>query len=573
MSKNVPSDYNTTTRTCSNVYCHSTGNPRGVGMAWKSSETPSWENGKNKILGLATECTTCHESGSTLTTNAHYTHVTTNSFKCMVCHADTVNASGGIASRVKHANGTKDVVFVTRPESYQSVFSGSFDSGAATCTNSCHTNGLNGGAPARTALWTEAPVNKGAAYCGSCHAAVPATSLHTKHFTDPAGPQLGTAPTVCANCHDYASGAATHANGVVNLKSGNSCAPCHPAAAPVWAVGAKVSCESCHTGSPTSVVGSATAPAKNLNDSVGHGQYSSASLHVKCTTCHNGSAPHIGAGPTEKRLVVAGNALCNTCHIPSIMGNQSTARANLPAHGGTVNNFSRFTSALNLANIATVRSDACAGCHDTHGTTNLMSIKATINGQSIVFTNTSTGFYVTNPNGNGIYNGLCQVCHTKTNHYRNNAPIDGPIGHYTRDCLTCHKHKGTTFAFSGAGGSCGGCHGYPPVRDMAGLGTTNNYANAKLQDYSGGGGAHTVAGHIPRNAVESATMTNCTNCHNTNFATEHNKGSMPVKKGFVIVKVDPQFKFNNATSITYNAQTCSNVSCHFKPSPNWTNGL
>lgn len=561
LTKNVPADYNNTSKTCSNVYCHSNGNPRGGTIAWKSAETPSWENGKNAILGQAAECTTCHESGATLVSNAHFKHATTNNISCFVCHAATVTPAGSIADRTKHANGSKDVVFVTRPANFQSVFTASFNTGDATCTASCHTNGL-GGNPVLTPKWTDLASGQ----CGSCHAAVPATSLHSMHFTDIVGPKLGTAPTVCANCHDYSAGAATHANGVVNLNAGNSCAPCHPGGAPIWSTSATVTCESCHTGT-ASVVGAYTAPLQNLTATLGHGQYSSVALaKVKCTTCHNPAADHIGA--TDKRLLIAGNGLCDSCHTTAAGKGLPEERIDLPAHGGSVNKFFHYTSADDLVNIATVRPDSCAGCHDTHGTSNKMSIRTVINGQPVAaYTGTTPNFIVLTPNG-GVYNGLCQVCHTKTKYFnRNSAPV---TSHATGECLTCHKHKASHFAFEPSGG-CNACHGYPPVRDLTGLGTMANYSYAKLQDYSGGGGAHTVAGHIPKTAVASQLWTNCTNCHYD--TANHAKGGTPAKKSFVNVVVDPQFKFNNATSITYNANSCSNVSCHFRPSPNWTNGL
>lgn len=560
--KNTSIDYNAGTRSCATVYCHSNGNPRGGTMAWKSATTPSWEYGRNKILGTASECTTCHESGSTLVSNAHYTHVTTNSFKCNVCHAATVNDATGITDRTKHANGTKDVSFIIQPTNYKSVLSASFNPVDATCVNSCHTNGL-GVSPVTPAKWTDLATGA----CGTCHAAVATTTLHPFHFTGTTGPKLGASPD-CASCHDYAAGAATHANGVVNLKAGNSCAPCHPSAAatPLWAVAAKVTCESCHTGTASVVLSQTvtyTAPLKGLN---GHSQYSSATLNqVKCTTCHNAAANHIGAGAAEKRLVVTGNGLCDTCHTTAAGKIVNSARLDLLAHGGTVNPFGKYTTTSDS------RARDCAGCHDTHGTSNLNSIRTSINGQTVTFNNVSTGFIVTTPNGNGIYNGLCQVCHTKTDHYRNNAAPSGPIAHYSKNCLGCHTHKGAdlVFAFQG-NGDCNTCHGYPPVRNLSLYAKMNNYTNAKFQDYSGGGGAHSVAGHIPLTAKKGEAWTNCSNCHND---TSHNTGGTPAKKAFVNVVVDPQFKFNNATSITYTANSCSNVSCHFKPSPNWTNGL
>jgi predicted CxxxxCH...CXXCH cytochrome family protein len=571
--KNVAGDYNSVTTRCSAVYCHSNGSPRAGSMAWKSYSTPAWQYGRNKILGKASECTTCHESGATLVTNAHYKHVTTNSMACSVCHAATVNNASAIIDRTKHADGIKEVVFTKRPANYFSVFSSSWNSVAGTCNNSCHSDG-KGGTPITTPNWT---VSASGA-CGSCHTAAPTSNLHLYHYSSSVGPHLGTASTVCANCHAYTSGATTHANGVVDLKGSSPCAPCHPGATPRFTVGTKVTCESCHIGT-ASVVGTFTAPLKNLNATLGHGRYSSATINVNCTSCHNTAAKHIGAGPTEKRLLVAGNGLCDTCHTTAAGKISVAARLDLVAHGGTANKFTHYTSASDLVNIANVRSDACAGCHDTHGTTNRMSIRTLINGRTISY---ATPSFITTVANGGLYDGLCQVCHTRTNHFRrnqaesaagtgwNSAGTDHRGFTATTDCLSCHVHKGTgvNFAFAPVAGGCDGCHGYPPVKNMTGLGVSANYSGAKIQNYSGGGGAHSVAGHISKTAVASQAWTNCSNCHSS---AGHPK-STPPQKVNVNVTVDPKFKFNNASTIKYQANTCSNVSCHFRPSPNWVTG-
>ena len=551
--KNVPSDYNTTTRTCSNVYCHSNGNPRkpfpatGNVIAWKSATTPGWEFGKNKIVGQASECTTCHEYGNTLVSNAHYAHVTSVGLKCYVCHNATVNMNGGIVDRTKHANGTKDIAFVTRPANFNGVFTAAFNNADASCTNSCHGSA--------TPVWNNAATGQ----CGSCHA-VPATSgAHTFHFTDTAGPQLGTAQTVCVTCHDNV-GNGKHANGQIDVKG---CTPCHPGTA-VWTNAASVTCESCHTGTTASVVGTHTAPLKTLG--AGHSQYSTASLSkVRCTSCHNASANHIGAGPTEKRLLLAGNALCASCHTTAANKGLPAARLDLSFH-----KFSKYSSTVqDKATIASVRADACAGCHDTHGSTNRMSIRTTINGLTVSYIGSTPNFIETTPGADGFYHGLCQVCHTKTTHFNRNSAPD--TAHATGGCLSCHDHQ---HGFTPTFGSCNGCHGYPPVRlaitrQPGTIGTQGNYSGARFQDYSGGGGAHSVAGHIKQTLVPNEQWTNCSSCH---YNTSHATGGTTVNKINVNVIVDPKYKFNNATSITYNANSCSNVSCHFKPTPNWVTG-
>lgn len=546
--KNTSLDYNLGTRICSNVYCHSNGAPRLE--KYSTVPTPAWTFGKGQIVGKATECATCHGFGSTLDTNAHKAHVTTVGLKCYVCHNATTNSSGGIADRTKHANGVKDIVFAARPDNYNGLFSASFNSSAASCTNSCH--GI------ATPVWTDKP--SGA--CGTCHA-VPATSgAHTFHFSGTAGPKIGTTQTDCAICHDNV-GNGKHSNGQVDVKG---CTPCHQTAV-IWTLPASVTCESCHTGT-ASVVSAFTAPLKSLNKTAGHGRYSSAALaKVVCTTCHNASANHIGAGASEKRLKIAGNDLCTSCHSTVANKGLPEARIDLPVHGGSVNQFAHYTT------VGVTRANECSGCHDTHGTTNLYNIRTVINGQTVTFNNISTGFIVKTPNVNGIYNGLCQICHTKGSHFKNNASPN--LGHNgAKNCLNCHQHKGlnVTFAFQPFG-TCDTCHGYPPVKNMTGLAVAGNYSGAKFQDYSGGGGAHTVVGHISKTVVPKDGKSSCTNCH-SDFDNSHNQGSTPVKKSFINVVVDTKFKFNNATSIVYNSgnNSCSNVSCHFRPSPNWVTG-
>ncbi|WP_026840598.1 cytochrome c3 family protein [Citrifermentans bremense] len=75
---------------------------------------------------------------------------------------------------------------------------------------------------------------------------------------------------------------------------------------------------------------------------------------------------------------------------------------------------------------------ACAQCHDPHGSANLKMIRAVINGKEIVFNDIENGLVNTSTN-----QGLCQVCHTQTVHYRAGIP---ETDHPTSGCLSCHPH-------------------------------------------------------------------------------------------------------------------------------------
>ena len=105
----------------------------------------------------------------------------------------------------------------------------------------------------------------------------------------------------------------------------------------------------------------------------------------------------------------------------------------------------------------------CKQCHDPHGTTNLSMIRTQLKGAwlnatavTITYTDAVNGFVNTATN-----RGLCQVCHTKTNHYKAGVP---ETSHPTSGCLDCHGHNAAGGAFKPTGGTCDACHGYPPCR-------------------------------------------------------------------------------------------------------------
>jgi hypothetical protein len=247
------------------------------------------------------------------------------------------------------------------------------------------------------------------------------------------------------------------------------------------------------------------------------------------------------------------NGQCGSCH------NGTTARA---------------MSSHVLDKNAAPNPDLCKDCHDVHGTSNLHMIKTVINGKTIAFTNTSTGFVKTS----APFDGLCQVCHTLTSHYRSGQ---APDGHPTRNCLSCHSHT-AAFAFQPAG-ACDSCHGYPPA--PAGFaGTHGNYSSARVEDYLGGSGAHTIASHVKKTARPSEGWANCTMCHaNGSLSPATHTMSLPVSPGKITINLDDQLKFNASLPLGTGQYSgilvdgganatgnCSNVICHFKPSKRWS---
>jgi predicted CxxxxCH...CXXCH cytochrome family protein len=127
-----------------------------------------------------------------------------------------------------------------------------------------------------------------------------------------------------------------------------------------------------------------------------------------------------------------------------------------------------------------------------------------------------------------------------------------------------------------AGGACDTCHGYPPA--SAGFaGTLNNWANAKSENYPGGGGAHTITNHVSKLAVPANGFADCVKCHD---AADHQMSPITFNPSQNIkVRVNQRFRFEAAKQFKYSSNrldgashltgTCSNASCHFGATPKW----
>lgn len=401
--------------------------------------------------------------------------------------------------------------------------------------------------------------------CTSCHggtsnSATPmATNAHPAHLTADYGPggYLGTTVSACQACHLY--GAGTHANGTVDLVqgAGSACAGCHAGTPPAWVAG-RLSCTSCHAAVPAVLPNGVAAPYKANFAGSGHGQFSGSS---QCTDCHDANSRHIsGSLGSYTRLRLSNdNSLCASCH-----NNAALVR---PAFYNMSTHVTPSGRAL-----------ACLECHDPHGTTNLAMIRSQINGSNIVFLDENEGLIdpVTN-------RGLCQVCHTQTNHYRAGVP---EAGHFTAGCLGCHPHNGKGGAFRPVGG-CNACHGYPPAPKNPALafGVHGQWSSARFEDYSGGGGAHLVAAHVPPTATPDQGWAVCSVCHNggADSPAPYHKMITPVKNHIdnVTISVSPKLRFKNAFTVYTGALlvnppaqnrtgSCYNISCHMNRSARWS---
>jgi len=405
--------------------------------------------------------------------------------------------------------------------------------------------------------------------CTACHGgtaatATPmATNAHPAHLTGSYGPgfYLGNSLSSCQSCHLY--GPTTHLNGSVDLVTGagSACAGCHPGTLPAWSGGARLACTTCHAAVPSVLPNGVAAPYKANFSAQGHGKYPGSN---QCTGCHDPDSRHISGslGSYTRLRLTVGNTLCVSCHNDAkVVGARFL---NMSTH---------FTSK------GSGQTMACATCHDPHGTSNLSMIRTVINGTAISYTDSISGLVNLSTN-----QGLCQVCHTQTAHYRagvteSNHPVSG--------CLDCHRHNSAGGAFRPSG-NCNACHGYPPaprrVTNPVAFGIQNNWSGARFEDYSGGGGAHLVAAHIAKSASPTEGWQNCTLCHNSGLAgsSPHHNTTLPLSSHIsnVTVAVDPKYRFNNSFTVYTGARllnppaqnrtgSCFNISCHLRPSPRW----
>ncbi|MHC1706619.1 MAG: cytochrome c3 family protein [Bacteroidales bacterium] len=231
---------------------------------------------------------------------------------------------------------------------------------------------------------------------------------------------------------------------------------------------------------------------------------------VECSSCHS---PHYAAS-TDGNLLKAenNNAVCTSCHI------EKSPSMTLDHEGMT-----------------------CKTCHYTHSAdkSNILMVRNTIETpnsgpQSVVFTGTGDpGFYA---DGNGPFNGVCEVCHTLTDHYSNTSGgiADARHNPATQSCISCHPHDRGFYAVS----NCLDCHN--AVTDKPGVGpaggrrqivdnTSNGFGTGgDFKRYS-----HHVSSLVP-------TTDDCLTCH---FMGDHMNGTVKLldpDQGFLnVISYDP----------------------------------
>lgn len=173
--------------------------------------------------------------------------------------------------------------------------------------------------------------------------------------------------------------------------------------------------------------------------------------------------------------------------------------------------------------------------------------------------------------------GICEVCHTLTSHWRNDgsfAAVGVHDGLQATNCMSCHPHS------EGFKADCGACHGFPPED------------GATLVASPGPTGSATAGAHIEHTTNQAI---GCDACHYKNFPDgEHNNGApLSVTIGFgpnppipqggsydgqALVPYDRTTTTPETTVSNTGSKTCSALYCHgnyagsgLNASPVWDN--
>ncbi len=254
-----------------------------------------------------------------------------------------------------------------------------------------------------------------------------------------------------------------------------------------------------------------------------------------CSFCHD---LHGGSYSALRDTAVVED-LCNSCHgdlAPSTVDRDGVL-VTVPQNGYGVHNGGKHTTPT-----------GCWDCHNHEGEggSNLALIQALMSTPNsgdlpVVFTS-RTG---ANSFADSIppFDGVCEVCHTTTNHHRN-AP--GYEAHHNAqtDCTTCHTHE-TGF---GGGGACGDCH------DTGGVGSTGpNGRRAVVPELS-------KTSHHAGGGYEDA---DCLVCHDY---SSHQSGFVRLKGADGATVYDEQamgtFRPESITAATSRSLSGFCLSCH-----------
>jgi predicted CxxxxCH...CXXCH cytochrome family protein len=274
----VTSVTNTGTKTCSTIYCHSSGQSTiDKDDATPTYASPVWDDPSSVVCG------SCHKvtEASGLISGGHAVHLGTVGVNgCSDCHTGAADN----ASSYNSANHVNTLINVSN--SYTAGGAPGNDYGTCSAA-ACHDDGT--GSSVVTPVWGTI---SGA--CTVCHDSAPSTGSHNKHLSAPG--------VACSDCHKGAIESNTvpeqHLDGNVDVYDTVSGDLGYPENKTKGSAYSNCTAASCHDdGTGTSVATPAWGTASPA-----------------CTVCHD-AAPSTGSH--TKHLAASGVA-CNDCHDAAV---------------------------------------------------------------------------------------------------------------------------------------------------------------------------------------------------------------------------------------------------------------
>ncbi len=172
----------------------------------------------------------------------------------------------------------------------------------------------------------------------------------------------------------------------------------------------------------------------------------SANPPIGCADCHSGHGMLIARNAEQETQ-------CKSCHNPLGQASEKIYVAN--HHSGD-----------------TVMAD-CGCCHDPHSPDDSFDVHTGISTENLDLIRANTSKYIPEALEPAVFhsrpgnfafsddqtpwNGICQTCHTTTEHHTSAGSGDH-LHKIGMDCITCHPHKNGFQPI----GECTDCHGQPP---------------------------------------------------------------------------------------------------------------
>ncbi len=117
--------------------------------------------------------------------------------------------------------------------------------------------------------------------------------------------------------------------------------------------------------------------------------------------------------------------------------------------------------------------------------------------------------------GDAVYDGICQVCHTQTSHHRNDGGAPQQSHNDGQKCTGCHSH-GSGFGdhSGGSGTGCDGCHGHDAGYE---------YSAGLFSQGTGTSSSHSTHTENDADDLKGPNIA-CSVCHDTNNYPFFNSG-------------------------------------------------